>query len=88
MRNVYVQRWPHYSAILLALAIWGLLWGPVGMLLAVPMTAIIRIVLMKFEITRIAGEALAGKLPDLDAFEKKAAPADAKAKNASDPIAS
>jgi AI-2 transport protein TqsA len=78
----------HPIAILLALAIWGLLWGPVGMLLAVPMTAIIRIVLMKFEITRIAGEALAGKLPDLDAFEKKAAAADAKAKNASDPIAS
>ncbi len=57
----------HPITILLALALWGLLWGPIGMLLAVPMTAIIRIVLMKFEITRFAGEALAGKLPDLDA---------------------
>ena len=63
----------HPITILLALAIWGLLWGPIGMLLAVPMTAIIRIVLMKFEITQIAGKALAGELPDLDAAEKKAA---------------
>ncbi len=63
----------HPITILLALAIWGLLWGPVGMLLAVPMTAIIRIVLMKFEITRIAGRALAGELPDLDAAERMAA---------------
>jgi AI-2 transport protein TqsA len=63
----------HPITILLALAIWGLLWGPIGMLLAVPMTAIIRIVLMKFEITQIAGKALAGELPDLDAAQKKAA---------------
>ena len=62
----------HPITILLALAIWGLLWGPIGMLLAVPMTAIIRIVLMKFEITQVAGKALAGELPDLDAVAGKA----------------
>lgn len=61
----------HPITILLSLAIWGLLWGPVGMLLAVPMTAIIRIVLMKFEITQIAGKAMAGELPDLDAADKQ-----------------
>ena len=61
----------HPITILLALALWGLLWGPIGMLLAVPMTAIIRIVLMKFEITRFAGEALAGNLPDLDEVAAK-----------------
>ncbi|MFK7817749.1 MAG: AI-2E family transporter [Planctomycetaceae bacterium] len=77
----------HPIAILLALAIWGLLWGPVGMLLAVPMTAIIRIVLMKFEITRIAGEALAGKLPDLDAVEDKAAANEAKTEGAANSVA-
>ena len=77
--NVIEPKWMgddlqlHPITILLALAVWGLLWGPIGMLLAVPMTAIIRIVLMKFEITRIAGNALAGKLPDLDAAERKAA---------------
>lgn len=59
----------HPITILLSLAIWGLLWGPIGMLLAVPMTAIIRIVLMKFEITQAAGRALAGELPDLDAAQ-------------------
>ena len=56
----------HPITILLALAVWGLLWGPIGMLLAVPMTAIIRIVLMRFEITRPAGKVLAGDLPDFD----------------------
>ena len=64
----------HPITILLALAIWGLLWGPIGMLLAVPMTAIIRIVLMKFEITQIAGRAMAGELPDLDAVAKNSSP--------------
>ena len=59
----------HPITILLALAVWGLLWGPIGMLLATPMTAIIRIVLMRFEITQPAGRVLAGELPDLDAKE-------------------
>lgn len=59
----------HPIAILLALAIWGLLWGAVGMLLAVPMTAIIRIVLMKFEITRPFGNVLAGELPNIESTD-------------------
>ena len=57
----------HPITILLALAVWSLLWGPIGMLLAVPMTASIRIVLMKFEITQSAGRVLAGELPELSA---------------------
>ena len=56
----------HPITVLLALAIWGLLWGTVGMLLAVPMTAIIRIVLMRFEITQPAAKIMAGELPDLE----------------------
>lgn len=53
----------HPVTVLLSLAAWGLLWGPIGMLLAVPITAMIRIVLMRFGTTRPMGELLAGKLP-------------------------
>ena len=42
----------HPVTILLSLAIWGLLWGPVGMFLAAPIAAVIRVVLEKFETTR------------------------------------
>lgn len=53
----------HPVTVLLALIFWGLLWGPVGMLLAVPMTAVLRIVLERIETTRPAAEMLAGRLP-------------------------
>jgi AI-2 transport protein TqsA len=49
--------------ILVALVFWGLIWGIVGMLLAAPMTAILRIVLNQFKTTQAAGELLAGRLP-------------------------
>jgi AI-2 transport protein TqsA len=55
----------HPVVILLALSFWGLLWGVVGMFLAVPMTAIIRIVLMQFETLRPVGRFLAGELPGM-----------------------
>lgn len=53
----------HPVTVLLALSFWGLLWGVVGMVLAVPITATIRIVLMRFDTTRKMGDLLAGKLP-------------------------
>ena len=53
----------HPVTILLALVVWGLLWGPVGMLLAAPITAVLRIVLGRMEITRPVAELLAGRLP-------------------------
>jgi len=53
----------HPVTILLALAFWGLLWGVVGMILAVPIMASIRIVLMQFTITQPIGNVLAGVLP-------------------------
>jgi AI-2 transport protein TqsA len=53
----------HPASILLSLAFWGLLWGPVGMLLGVPITATIRIILMRFETTRPIGDMLAGIPP-------------------------
>jgi AI-2 transport protein TqsA len=53
----------HPVAVLLALALLGLLWGVVGMVLAVPIAAMARIVLSRFTTTRALGELLAGRLP-------------------------
>ncbi len=56
----------HPVTILLSLAFWGLLWGYMGMVLAVPITAIIRIILIRYETTRAMGHLLGGKLPGQD----------------------
>jgi AI-2 transport protein TqsA len=53
----------HPVTVMLALTFWGLLWGMVGMVLAVPITATIRIVLMQFSTTRPIALLLAGHLP-------------------------
>jgi AI-2 transport protein TqsA len=53
----------HPVTILLALMFWGLLWGIPGMLLAAPMTAVLRIVLVRIQTTRPVAELLAGRLP-------------------------
>jgi AI-2 transport protein TqsA len=53
----------HPVAVLLALAFLGLLWGVIGMVLAVPIAAMVRIVLSRFATTRALGELLAGRLP-------------------------
>ena len=53
----------HPIVILLALSFWGLLWGVVGMFLAAPITAVIRIVLMQFDSLKALAELLTGKLP-------------------------
>ncbi len=53
----------HPVTVLLALSFWTLLWGPIGAILAVPITAGIRIVLMRFESGKTAGNLLAGILP-------------------------
>ncbi|MGD0653480.1 MAG: AI-2E family transporter [Thermoguttaceae bacterium] len=56
----------HPVSILLSLAFWGLLWGYMGMVLAVPITAIIRIILIRYDTTRAMGNLLGGKLPGQD----------------------
>ena len=53
----------HPLTILLALIFWGLIWGVVGMLLAAPITAILKIILARFETTQPLAEILAGRLP-------------------------
>ena len=59
----------HPVAILLTLMFWGMIWGIVGMFLATPITAAMKILFEKFEPTRPIAELLAGHLnvlPDLD----------------------
>jgi len=57
----------HPVTVLLALAFWGLLWGIVGVVLAVPMGAMLRIVLSHFSTTRPLANLLAGHLPGREA---------------------
>ena len=52
----------HPVALLLALIVWGTIWGVVGMLLAAPITAILKIVFERMEITAPLAEFLAGRL--------------------------
>lgn len=52
----------HPVTILLALIFWGMIWGPVGALLATPLTAVLRVLLERVELTRPVAEAMAGRL--------------------------
>jgi AI-2 transport protein TqsA len=56
----------HPVTVLFALAFWGLLWGIIGMVLAVPIVAMLRIVLSHFNTTRSLANLLAGQLPQTD----------------------
>jgi len=51
----------HPVAILLALMFWGALWGIVGMLLATPITAILRILMERFDVTEPLGRMLGSR---------------------------
>ena len=51
----------HPVVILMALIFWGMLCGIVGMLLAVPLTAIMKIILEKIEITQPIANIFAGR---------------------------
>ncbi len=59
----------HPVVVLLALAFWGLLWGVIGMVLSVPLTATVRIIMVQFQTTRPVGDLLAGKLPQFAVAE-------------------
>ncbi len=52
----------HPVTILLFLMFWGLVWGVPGMFLAVPFTAILRIVLGRIESTKVFAELMAGRM--------------------------
>lgn len=51
----------HPVAILLALMVWGALWGVVGMLLATPITAVMRMLFQRMELTQPVADLLAGR---------------------------
>jgi AI-2 transport protein TqsA len=67
----------HPVTILLALSFWGLLWGVAGMFLAAPITAVIRIILMQFDTLKPVGNALAGKLPEVELLAEQLPEAEA-----------
>jgi AI-2 transport protein TqsA len=52
----------HPIAILVTLILWGTMWGPVGMLLATPITAVMKILFARFDLTAPVAELLAGRL--------------------------
>ncbi len=54
----------HPITILIFLMFWGLVWGIPGMFLAVPITAILKIILNKIETTKPLAEIFAGRLPE------------------------
>ncbi|MBN2064202.1 MAG: AI-2E family transporter [Sedimentisphaerales bacterium] len=56
----------HPVTIVLALSFWGMLWGVPGMLLAVPVTAMTRIVFMQVDILMPLGELMAGNISQLN----------------------
>jgi AI-2 transport protein TqsA len=56
----------HPVVILLALMLWGMLWGITGMFLATPITAAIKIVLDGIESAKPVSDLLAGQWGDLD----------------------
>lgn len=53
----------HAVTVLLALSFWGLIWGVVGMFLAAPLTAILRIVCLQFKALRPVGKLMGGEMP-------------------------
>lgn len=56
----------HPVVILLFLIFWGLVWGLPGMFMAVPITAIAKIILSRIETTRPLAEILAGRIPSFE----------------------
>jgi AI-2 transport protein TqsA len=70
----------HPVAILMALLFWGLLWGIVGMFLATPITAALKILFERFDHTKVIAQVLEGDLSNVsfmaDAIAETSAPAD------------
>ena len=53
----------HPITVLLSLIFWGIIWGIPGMLLAAPITAVLKILLENIEITKPVATLLEGKIP-------------------------
>ena len=53
----------HPITVLICLIFWGMVWGVAGMFLAVPITAVLKIIFNRIEATQPLAEILAGRLP-------------------------
>ena len=53
----------HPVTILVALMFWGMMWGLIGMFLATPLTAALKIVLQRLDSTRPIADLMAGRFP-------------------------
>lgn len=62
----------HPIVILMGLIFWGMLWGIVGMLLATPITAVMKILFEKLDYTRPLAGLLAGRLDALRSASRTA----------------
>jgi AI-2 transport protein TqsA len=56
----------HPVIVLLAIGFWGLVWGIIGALLAVPLTAVIRLISLRIDTLRPLGRLLGGRIPDIE----------------------
>jgi len=54
----------HPVTVLVSLIFWCLVWGIPGTFLAVPITAVLKIILSRIEATKVLSELLAGRLPN------------------------
>lgn len=52
----------HPVVVLISLVFWGMLWGVIGMFLAVPLTSITKIILGRMEFTKPLADAMAGRI--------------------------
>jgi AI-2 transport protein TqsA len=58
----------HPVAVLLSLMLWGMIWGIIGMVLATPITAALKILFERFDHTRPIAQMLAGRFDAFRAF--------------------
>ena len=70
--NVLEPKWMgntldlHPVVILLGLIFWGMIWGLVGMFLATPIMAVVKILLERIDVTAPMAEMLAGRLDEAE----------------------
>lgn len=55
----------HPVTILLALGYFGVIWGVFGMLLAAPLTAALRVILLEFQMTHWIAQLMGGEMPSM-----------------------
>ncbi len=54
----------HPITVLVCLVFWGMVWGVAGMFLAVPITAVLKIIFKRVDATQPLAEVMAGRIPN------------------------